>query len=157
MYKIIFEQSINDEIVSTVPKKDLMIVLPYLSKHSLQIHTRINCVIRNKLSHCNFRIVFQTKWKLINFFTFKDIIPVFLRSGIFYEFKCGGCNATCYGKTKRHFKVRMCEHLGVFALTGKRLKGYNGFVLKEHLFCNHSSGFDDFSILVSNNNDFKLP
>ena len=93
-------------VVSTVPKKDLMIVVPYLGKLSLQIRTRINRVMRNKLPHCNLRIVFQTKCKLINFFTFKDKIPVFLRSGIVYKFKCGGCNATYYGKTKRHFKIR---------------------------------------------------
>ena len=54
-------------VVSTVPKKDLMIVLPYLGKLSLQIRTRINHVMRNKLPHCNLRIVFQTKCKLINF------------------------------------------------------------------------------------------
>ena len=144
-------------VVSTVPKKDLMIVLPYLGKLSLQIRTRINRVMRNKLPHCNLRIVFQTKCKLINFFTFKDKIPVFLRSGIVYKFKCGGCNATYYGKTKHHFKIRMCEHLGVSALTGKRVKGDNDSAIKEHhLFCNYSSGFDDFCILASNNNDFKV-
>ena len=64
---------------------------------------------------------------------------------------------SCYGKTKRHFKVRMCEHLGVSALTGKRVKGDNDFAIREHhLFWNHSSDFDDFSILASNNNDFKV-
>ena len=51
----------------------------------------------------------------------------------------------------------MCERLGVSALTGKRLKGDNDSAIKKyHLFCNHSSGFDDFSILASNNNDFKV-
>ena len=51
----------------------------------------------------------------------------------------------------------MCEHLGVSAPTGKRVKGNNDSAMKEHhLFCNHSSGFDDFSILASNNNDFKV-
>ena len=39
------------------------------------------------------------------------------------KFQCGSCNATYYGKTKRRFKVRMCEHLGISALTGKRVKG----------------------------------
>ena len=144
-------------VVSTVPKKDLMTVLPYLGKLSLQIRTRINCVMKNKLPHCNFRILLQSKCKLINFFTFKYKIPIFLRSGIVYKFKCDRCNATYYGKTKRRFKVRMCEHLGVSALTGKRVKGDNDSAIKEHhLFCNHSSGFDDFSILASNNNDFKV-
>ena len=64
-------------VVSTVSKKDLMIVLPCLGKLSLQIHTRINRVIKNKLPHCNFRIVFQSKCKLISFFTFQDKIPIF--------------------------------------------------------------------------------
>ena len=51
----------------------------------------------------------------------------------------------------------MCERLGVSALTGKRLKGDNDSATKEHhWFCNHSSGFDDFSRLPSNNNDFKV-
>ena len=104
-------------VVITVSKKDLMIVLPYLGKLSLQIRTRINLVMRNKLPHCDLRIVLQTKCKLINFLTFKDKIHVFLRSGIVYKFKCGGCNATYYDNTKRHFKIRMCQHLGVSALT----------------------------------------
>ena len=134
-----------------------MIVLTYLGKFSLQIRTRITRAVKNKPPHCNFRIVFQTKYKLINFFTFKDKFPVFLRSGILYEFKCGGCNATYYGKTKRHFKVKICEHLQVPALTEKRVKGDKNSALKEHhLFCNHSSGFDDYSILASSNNDFKV-
>ena len=158
MHKKNLDKVLTQKIVaSTVPKKDLMIVLPYLGKLLLQICTRINCVMKNKPRHCNFRIVFQSKCKLINFFTFKDKIPIFLHSGIVYKFKCGGCNDTNYGKTKRHFKVRMCEHLGVSVLTGKRVKGDNNSAIKEqHLFCNHSSGFDDFSILASNNNDFKV-
>ena len=144
-------------LISTVLKMDLMIVLPFLGKLLLQIRTRINRVMKNKLLHYNFRIVFQTKCKLINFFTFKDKICTFLRSGIVYKFKCCGCNATYYGKTERHFKVRMCEHLGVSALTGKRVKRDNDFAIREHhLFCNHSSGFDDFSILASNDKEFKV-
>ena len=107
-----------------------MIVLPYLGKLSLQIRTRANRIMRNKLPHCNLRIAFQSKYKLINFFTFKDKIPVFLRSGIVYKFKSGGCNVTYYDRTKRHFKVRMCEQLGVSALTGKRVKGDNYSAIK---------------------------
>ena len=99
-----------------------MIVLPYLGKLSLQIPTKINCVMTNKLPYCNFKILFQTKSKLTDFFTFRDEIIVFLRAGIVHKFDCGGCNATHYGKTMRHFKFRMFEHLGVSALTRKRVK-----------------------------------
>ena len=43
----------------------------------------------------------------------------------------------------------MCEHLGISALTGKRVKGDDDSTIKEHLlFC--------FSILATNNNGFKV-
>ena len=51
----------------------------------------------------------------------------------------------------------MCEHLAVSAFTGKRVKVGNDSAKKEHnLFYNHSSGFDDFFILASNNSDYKV-
>ena len=51
----------------------------------------------------------------------------------------------------------MCEHLGISALTGKRVKGDDDSDIKEHLlFCNHEPDFEDFSILATNNNDFKF-
>ena len=112
--------------------------------------------MKNKLPYCNTRFVFQTKSKISNFFTFKDKTPSFFRSGIVYKFQCGSCNATYYGRTKPHFKVRMCEHLEISAVTGKRVKGDEDSAIKEHLlFYNHTLDFEDFSILATNNNDFK--
>ena len=113
--------------------------------------------MKNKLPYCNVQFVFQTKCKISNLFIFKDGIPSVLRSGIVYKFQCGNCNASYYGKTKRHFRVRMCEHLAISALTGKRAKGDNDSAIKDHLlFCNHTPDFEDFSILATNNNDFKV-
>ena len=130
LYKILAPKP----VVSTVPKKNLVIGLPYLGKLSLQIRTRINRIMKNKLPYCNIRFVFQTKCKISNFFTFKDKIPSFLRSGIVYKFQCGSCNATYYWKTKRHSKLRICAHLGVSALTGKRVNSDEDSAIKEHLF-----------------------
>ena len=144
-------------VVSTVSKKNSVKALLYLGKLSLQIRTRTNRIMKNKLRYCNIRFVLQTKCKISTFFTFKDKIPSLLRSGIVYKFLCGSCNATYYGKTKRHFKVRMCKHLGISALTGKRVKGDDDSAIKEHLlFCNHTPDFEDFSILATNNNNFKV-
>ena len=51
----------------------------------------------------------------------------------------------------------MCEHLGVSAFTANWVKEDNISAIKEyHLFCDHSSGFDNFSIIASNNHDFKV-
>ena len=73
-------------IVSTVSIRYLVIALPSLGKLSLQIRTRINWIMKNKLPYCNIAFVFQTMCKVINFFRFKNKIPSFLRSGIVYKF-----------------------------------------------------------------------
>ena len=82
-----------------------------------------------------------------------------LLSGLVYKYKCGGCNATYYGKSKRHFKVRICEPLGISHHTGKKVKiGNNKLTaIQEHLLCcNYFPSFEDLSILTRESNDFKL-
>ena len=47
----------------------------------------------------------------------------------------------------------MCKHLGISALTRKRVKGDHDSAIKEHLlFCNHTPDFEDLSILATSNN-----
>ena len=153
LYKILAPKP----LVSTVPKNDLVTARPYLGNFYVQIRIRINTMMNNKLPYCNIRFVFQTKYKISNFFRFNDKIPSFLRSGIVYKFECGSCNATYHDKTKRHFKARMWEPLGISAHTGKRVKGDYDSAIKEHLlFCNHAPDFENFSVLATNNNGFKL-
>ena len=123
---------------------------------SLQICTKINCIMKNKLLCCSIRFVFQTKCKISNFFTFKDnsIILIFWHS---FQISVWWLQYYLYGKAKHYFKVRMCEHLGISALTGKRVKDDDESAIKVHLlFCNLARDFEDFSILATNNNDLKL-
>ena len=89
--------------------------------------------------------------------TIKDKILVFLRSGIVCKFKCNGCNATSYAKTKHNFKVRICEHREIFALAGRRIKGNSNSAINEHpFFCNYPPGFHDFFMLPGYNNEFNI-
>ena len=105
---------------------------------------------------CNPWILFPTKSKLINFFAFKDKIPAFLCSGTVYKSKCGGCNATSYGKTRCHFKVNV-RTLRSFCSYWKNSWGENDSVIKAYnSFCNYWSGFENFSISASNSNEFKI-
>ena len=70
-------------VVTTAPKKDLVIALPYLDKVCLQIRIRINRIVKNRLPWFNVVFVFQTKCKIRNFFTFKDKIPSFYVLALF--------------------------------------------------------------------------
>ena len=46
---------------------------------------------------------------------------------------------------------------GNWALAGKRVRGVDDSVPKEYvLFCHHSLGFEDFSNLTINSNNFKV-
>ena len=71
------------------------------------------------------------------FTNYESFIPTYQKRGLVYKYKCGGCDATCYGKTKRHFKIRICEHLGISHITGKKVKIDNNKLttIQEHLLC----------------------
>ena len=82
-----------------------------------------------------------------------------LLSGLVYKPKCGGCNASYYGKNKHHLRVQICEHLGISYLPGKKAKLDNNKLtaIPEHLiFRNYSPSFENFPILTRESNDFKL-
>ena len=97
-----------------------MFKLPFLESTLFQIQKKLQKLFSDKLMPCNLKLVFTSPVRVKSFFTFKNKLPKMLLSGLFYQYKCGGCNATYYGKNKHHFKVRICEHLGISHLTEKR-------------------------------------
>ena len=102
---------------------------------SLQIRTKIEKILTDILPHCDPKVIFRSTRRLSKCFSFKDRLPKSLLSGLVYKFKCSDCNVTYYGKTKRHFKVRISEHLGVSPLTEKRVKpGYQTTAIFDHIF-----------------------
>ena len=146
-------------VVPNVPKRNVFVKLPFLGSTSFQIRKKLQKLFSDKLTSCNLKIVFTSPVRVKSFFTFKDKLPKMLLSGLVYQYKCGGCNATYHGKTKRHFKVRICEHLGISHLTEKKVKIDNNKLtaIQEHLLCcNYSPSFEDFSILTRESNDSKL-
>ena len=70
---------------------------------------------------------------------------------------CSSCNGTYYGQTQRHFFVRASEHLGITPLTGKFVKTPKKSAIFGHMLLDgHKASFDIFSILLKENNAFKL-
>ena len=77
-----------------------------------------------------------------------------IRSGIIYHCMYSNCKVTYYGKTFRHFYVRIAELMGISNLTRKLLKN---FVMFNHqLQWNCTINFDGFDILTADSNKFKL-
>ena len=118
--------------------------------HKLYIHT---------MRYCNLKLVFKSPVRIKSFSTFNDKLPKMLISWLFSNWKCGGCNATFSGKIKHHFKVQIYEHLDISHLIRKKVKidNNNLKVIQENLLCyNYSPSFENFSILTSKSNNFKL-
>ena len=132
-------------ILITVPKKDVLIVLPLLGQFSLNLRSKLYNCFNKTLPQCNIKVIFQSKNCLRNLFDLKtafpkNFVPIFL---------CSNCNITYYGETERHLNVRSGEHLSLSALTGKRVNNNKKWAVKDHcLFFNHVGSFEDFSILT---------
>ena len=58
-------------VVSTVPKKNLVIARRYLAKLSHQIQIRINCIMKNNFPYCSIRFFSRLSTKLVTFLHLK--------------------------------------------------------------------------------------
>ena len=100
-------------VVPNVPERNVFVKLPFLGSTSFQIWKKLQKLYSDKLTSCNLKIVSMSPVRVKSFFAFKDKLPNMLLPGLVYQYLCGYCNTAYYGKTKRHFKVRICEHLGI--------------------------------------------
>ena len=141
----------------TASKKQLVCVLPFIGKNSLQLRSRLVKSIQGNLQFCSLKVVFQSPCKLCSLFQFKEILDKKIRSDLVYRYTCSNCNVPYYGKTYRHFFTRAAEHMGISNLTEKRVKNVKQSAVSDHqLQCDCSINFDDFDILASETNNFRL-
>ena len=90
--------------ITTVPKKEFMMVLPFLGTTSLKLKNQMIRSYRKLLPFSNLKIIFKTSRRISSCFNFKDKIPKSLMSGVIYKYTCAGCNACYIGSTKRFWE-----------------------------------------------------
>ena len=96
---------VQKPVVTTVPKLELRIVLPYLGNISSITKKRLNRFIGKRLKFCKLKTIFQTGNRLKNYFRFKDRVPETLQSSFVYRFKYGSCTASYEGSG---FRTQEC-------------------------------------------------
>ena len=103
--------------VSTVPKTDIVIQLPYLGLQSNQVAVNAcNHVCTNStLVPVNLKIIFQNTRCIKSLFPYKDRINRSQQSRIIYRANCWYCNGFYIGKTKRRLHDRKNEHFKALA------------------------------------------
>ena len=105
----------------TVPKRELICILPYLGKASLDLRTKLRQTIEKNLPFCKLIILFGSTCRLNTLFHFKDSLEKKIHSGIIYHYRCSNCNVTYYRKTFCHFYTRVTEHMRISNLRYCRL------------------------------------
>ena len=135
--------------------------LPFLGKQSLKIRTDLVKLVNRYYPYCKLRVIFNSNNRLRNFFSFKDKVPISVRSLVLYRFTCNSCNAVYIGKTKRHYLVRVFEHLGVSLATHNKFtynpNNNNNTAVLNHLNCNKcNSTVDNFNIIGNARTDALL-
>ena len=108
---------IKKEVVLKASKNELICVLLFIVKKSLQLRTRLVNSIKNNLKFCKLRVIFPSPYKLNSLFRYKDSLKKKIRSVIVYRYTCSNCKVTYYGKRYRNFFPRAAEHMGIFNLS----------------------------------------
>ena len=94
----------DKKVYAPARKKELVCVLPFIGKKSLQLRSKLVKSVQNNLSFCHLKVVFQFPRKLCTLFRLKDTFNKKIRSDIVYRYSCSSCNATYYGKTYRQLQ-----------------------------------------------------
>ena len=70
------------KILVTVPKKDVLIVLPFLGQFSLNLRSSLCIYFKKTLPQCKIKVDFQSKNHFSKLFGFRESIPKEVRSHI---------------------------------------------------------------------------
>ena len=124
---------IKKKVVLKASKKELICVLPFPGKKSLQLRTRLLNSIKSNLKFCKVKVIFQSPCKLNSLFRYKDSLQKKIPSDIIYRYTCSNCKVTYYGKIYRQVFTRAAEHMGSSNLTEKRLKCVKQSAVSDHL------------------------
>ena len=138
----------NNPVQATVPKKDILIVLPYLGLHSNQVTKRLKSCVNNFYSFVNLKIIFQNTRRIKSFFPYKDRLNRSQRSKVIYKAGCWNCDEFYIGKTKRRLHDRKTEHFKALS------KSDHSSAIADHIkTTGHDIKWDHFDILASGKTD----
>ena len=130
---------VKNKVSLTVPKLQLVCVLLYTGKSSLDLRAHLRWTNAKNMRFCKLNVVFRSTCRLGNLFRFKDSLEKKISSGLVYRYTCSNCKATYYGKIFQHFFTRTSEHVGTFNLTRKHIKNAKELAISDYLLQRNSA------------------
>ena len=101
-----------------VLKKDVILVLPYLSFQSETFKLRLKSCVNKFYGLVNLRLIFQNTCQIKSFFPYKDRFNCSQKSKFVYKASCWDCDSFYIGKTKRRLHDRKIEHFKALTQVG---------------------------------------
>ena len=129
--------------------------MPFLDKTSLDLRTRQRRTIDKNVPYCKLKVNLRSKCTLL--FCFKDSLDKKICCGISYRYIGSHCKVIYYGKTLLSFFFKSIGIHWNFESNWKRLKDTKELAISDYLLqYDCPIAFDNFDILTSNFNKFKL-
>ena len=144
-------------VTHTVPKDVIYFPIVYTGASSFSLRNNISKLIREFYPQVAIRVIFKSTNTIGKMYKFKDKIPIDLQSSLVYKYSCDSCKASYIGKTKRHLRSRIAEHLGRSARTNARISNPPFSAIREHsLTYDHRISIENFSVLAKSSWDQDL-
>ena len=119
MLKKLYCSDIDKKMNFDVPKAKVYFSTFYLGEISKQLSNDIKKIVSQSYPQVNLLIIFKTHSTIGGQFTFKDKQPLLNRSNLIYRYTCQYCKAFYKCKSEPQLWLRISEHTGVSACTGK--------------------------------------
>jgi len=137
------------EHITTVPKKDIFLELPFLGSHSEVLARRVKSCVSKFYGFVNLRVILNNTCRVKSFFPYKDRFSRSQRSKIVYKAGCWDCDSFYVGKTKM-LHDRKAEHFK--ALT----QDCHASALIDHVISTgHNIKWDHFEIIATGKSDLQ--
>ena len=98
---------IKKKLVLKASKKELIYVLPFTGKKSLQLRTCLVNSTESNIKFCKLKVIFQSPHKLDSMFRYKDSLKKKFSFDIVYRYTRSNWKLTYYGNTYRDVFTRV--------------------------------------------------
>ena len=101
------------EPLVSVPRKQTFFSMQYFGHKSVLFKIELTNLIAEYFYHLQPNLVLTNNFRIGSFFTFKDSLPISMRSSVIHKYCCPrNCGYVYVGSTCRTLRVRASEHRG---------------------------------------------
>ena len=103
------------EVVATVPRKQVLLCLPFLGEHSYKLRKNLKGTVQKLYKFVDLKVIFTNSNSLQSFFRYKDQPSASDSSKVVYKATCWDCDAAYIGMTTRRLRKRNAEHFAALS------------------------------------------